>query len=107
MTMTSGPCLGLKQNPKATPKLIQSDLISLSLFLAYFELTLSKPFLAAQNIDSLRRCTAMTEKKGRLGHSHASAAVSAASDFGSQEVYIFDKTDVNAYLEDHLTRTFT
>jgi len=42
MTMTGGPCLGLKQNPNATPKLIQSELIFLSLFLAYSDLALSK-----------------------------------------------------------------
>ena len=53
MTMTGSPCFGLKQNPKATPKLIQSELTSLSL----------NPFSAAQNIDSLRRCTAMIEKR--------------------------------------------
>jgi hypothetical protein len=28
MTMTGGPCLGLKQNPNATPKLIQSELFA-------------------------------------------------------------------------------
>jgi hypothetical protein len=44
MTMTGSPCFGLKQNPKATPKLIQSELIFLSLFLAYSDRALSKPF---------------------------------------------------------------
>jgi hypothetical protein len=44
VTMTGGPCLGFKQNPNATPKLIQSELIYLSLFLAYSDLALSKPF---------------------------------------------------------------
>jgi hypothetical protein len=42
MTITGGPCLGLKQNPNATPKLSQSELIFLSLFLAYSDLALSK-----------------------------------------------------------------